>query len=72
VPPSPAGADWSLLPSLADAVIETQRATLGADWQPYDNLVVFARYVYYDWDDISAGLESGTAHMALGGASIVW
>ena len=72
VPPSPAGADWSLLPSLADVEIETQRATMGADWQPYDNLVVFARYVYYDWNDISAGLESGTAHMALGGASILW
>jgi len=72
VPASPAGADWSLLPSLADVIVETQRATLGADWQPYDNVVVFARYVYYDWNDISAGLESGTAHMALGGASISW
>jgi len=65
-------ADWSLLSSLADVIIETQRATLGADWQPYDNLTVYARYIYYDWNDIGSGLNSGTAHMALGGASIIW
>jgi hypothetical protein len=53
-------------------IVETQRATLGADWKPYENVVVFARYVYYDWNDIGSGLGSGTAHMGLGGASIIW
>jgi hypothetical protein len=83
VPASPAGADWSLLPSIADVIIETQRVTLGADWQPYDNLTLFARYIFYDWNDISARApatppgwlrndDSGLAHMALGGATLIW
>jgi hypothetical protein len=72
VPGSPAGADWSMLPSFADVIIETQRATLGADWQPYNNLTVFVRYVYYDWNDIGADLDNGTAHMGLAGASVIW
>jgi hypothetical protein len=76
-------ADWSLLSSLADVIIETQRATLGADWQPYSNLTVYARYIFYDWNDISSrapaplpgwyrGNDSGTDHMGLAGASLVW
>jgi hypothetical protein len=85
VPPSTATppADWSLLPSLADVIIETQRVTLGADWQPYNYLTVYARYIFYDWNDVSSrapaplpgwltGNDSGTAHMALAGASVIW
>jgi hypothetical protein len=72
VPPSIAGADWSQLASFSDVVIETQRATAGADWQPYDNLTVYVRYIYYDWEDVGAGLDTGRAHMALGGASLIW
>jgi hypothetical protein len=85
VPPSTATppADWSLLPSLADVIVETQRATLGADWQPYDNLTLYARYVFFDWNDIGSRAptplpgwasinDSGTAHMALAGASLLW
>jgi hypothetical protein len=72
LPPSPAGANWTALPTLSDVIIETQRATLGADWQPYSNLALFARYVYYDWNDVSANFDSGTAHMALGGATLMW
>jgi hypothetical protein len=72
VPPSPAGADWSLLPSFADVIVETQRVTTGLDWQPYRDTNVYFRYIYYDYEDISAGLYSGTAHMALAGATRTW
>lgn len=72
VPPSPAGADWSLLPSLSDVVVETQRLTAGVDWQPARRANVYARYIYFDYDDISSGLYSGTAHMALAGGALVW
>jgi hypothetical protein len=72
VPASPAGADWSALPSFADVLVDTQRVTVGSDWQPADNMTVFARYILFDWDDIAANLDSGTAHMGLAGASLLW
>jgi hypothetical protein len=72
VPPSPAGADWSLLPFLADVTVETQRATVGADYQPYDNTNLYLRYVFYDWNDIAANLGSGTANMVLVGGEVRW
>jgi hypothetical protein len=72
VPPSPAGADWSLLSSFADVIVETQRISTGIDWQPYRDTNVYVRYIYFDYDDISAGLYSGTAHMALAGATRTW
>ena len=72
VPPSPAGADWTLLPSLSDVTVETQRATVGVDLQPYDNTNLYLRYVFYDWNDIAANLDSGTANMVLGGGEVTW
>ncbi len=72
VPPSPSGADWSLLPSLSDVVVETQRVTTGIDWQPYHNTNLYARYILYDYDDIGQGLYSGTANMFLAGATRTW
>jgi hypothetical protein len=69
VPASPAGANWSLLPSLADVVVQTQRVTAGVDWQPYASTNVFVRYIYFDYNDLGAGYDSGTSHMALAGAS---
>jgi hypothetical protein len=72
VPPSPVGADWSLLPSLSDVIVETQRLTAGADWQPRPNMNLYMRYILFDFDDISSGLGTGTAHMALAGGTVVW
>jgi hypothetical protein len=72
VPASPAGADWSLLPLLADVIVETARVTTGIEWQPYHDMNVYLRYIYFDWNDIGADLYSGTAHMALLGATRVW
>ena len=72
VPQSPVGADWSLLPLLSDVIVETNRVTAGFDWQPYHDMNVFTRYVLFDYDDISDGLTSGTAHMVLVGATRTW
>jgi hypothetical protein len=69
VPPSPVGADWSLLPSLADVDVKTQRWTAGVDWQAYDDMYVFCRYNLFDYQDDSGNPVSGDAHMALGGVS---
>ncbi len=73
VPPSPnPGVDWSLLPYLSDVSVETQRITAGFNWQPYHDMNVYFRYVYYDFQDISSGLYSGTANMFLAGATRTW
>lgn len=72
VPPSPAGADWSALPGLAGVIVETQRVTAGLDWQPYRNTNFYLRYIFFDYDDISGGLYSGTTNMALAGATRTW
>ena len=66
VPPSPQpGVDWSLLPSLSDVLVETNRVTAGVDWQPYGDMNVYFRYILFDYNDISSGHDSGTSHMAL-------
>jgi hypothetical protein len=66
------GADWSLLPSLSDVIVETNRVTAGMDWQPYKNMNLYLRYILFDYDDISSGLNSGTTHMVLAGATRTW
>jgi hypothetical protein len=66
------GADWSLLPSLSDVIVETNRVTAGVDWQPYRHMDLYFRYIYFDYGDISSGLNSGTSHMALTGAGVNW
>jgi hypothetical protein len=73
IPPSPhAGVDWSTVEEVADVVVETHRVTAGVDWQPYCDMNVYLRYIFLDYDDISAGLTSGTAHMVLAGATRTW
>ncbi len=75
VPTSPHaadGVDWSLLPSLSDVVVETNRVTAGVDWQPYRYMNLYCRYILFDYNDLSSGQDSGITHMALGGASVNW
>lgn len=72
LPPFQEGADWSLLPSLSDVIVETNRVTAGVDWQPNGYMDVYFRYILFDYDDISAGRDSGTSHMALAGAGVNW
>ncbi|MAT68320.1 MAG: hypothetical protein CMJ58_02235 [Planctomycetaceae bacterium] len=72
VPASTAGADWSQLPFLSDVRVQTQRWTAGIDWQPRLLANLYLRYVNFDYDDLSAGLTSGTANMFLAGGTLNW
>jgi hypothetical protein len=42
------------------------------DWQPREQVTLYARYVYFDWDDLSQGTYTGNTHMVLAGTSILW
>jgi hypothetical protein len=66
------GVDWTTVEQVADVIVETNRLTAGMDWQPTRDMNVYLRYIYFDYDDISEGLYSGTAHMALAGATRTW
>lgn len=73
-PVSTTGADWSLgtgLASYSDVLVETQRWTAGVDWEPYRNISLYSRYNYFDYNDLSANLTSGTAHMLLTGVTYI-
>jgi hypothetical protein len=72
VPPSPAGANWSALPTFSDIDVDTQRWTAGMDWTAYRNMTVYFRYIYFDFNDAANGFEDGTAHMALAGTDYIW
>ena len=72
VPPSPVGADWSQLANFSDVKIEQNRVTAGADWQPTENTTLYLRYIYFDFDDIASGYQSGTTHMGLAGGGVVF
>jgi hypothetical protein len=73
LPPSQqAGVDWTLLPFLSDVIVETNRVTAGVDWQPRRHIDVYFRYILFDYDDLSAGNDSGISHMALGGVGVNW
>jgi hypothetical protein len=66
------GVDWSTVEEVADVIVETHRVTAGVDWQPYRDMNVYLRYIFFDYDDISADVTSGTAHMVLAGATRTW
>jgi hypothetical protein len=73
IPPSPnPGVDWTTVEQVADVIVETHRVSTGFDWQPYRDMNVYARYILFDYNDISANLYTGTAHMALIGATRTW
>ena len=50
----------------------TQRFTTGINWKPYHDTNVYLRYVFYDYNDISSNLNSGTTNMVLAGATRTW
>jgi hypothetical protein len=73
IPPSPhPGVDWTTVEQVADVIVETNRVSTGLDWQPYCDMNVYVRYIFFDYNDISADLYSGTTHMALLGATRTW
>ncbi|MFO0868996.1 MAG: hypothetical protein U0935_08575 [Pirellulales bacterium] len=73
-PTSTTGANWSLGPGLAsysDVNAEIQRFTAGIDWEPYRRTNLYARYNYFDYNDLSENLTSGSVHMLLTGVTFV-
>lgn len=71
VPPSTAGADWSLLPFLSDVVVETTRINVGIDHQFAPAVAGYFRYNYFDYKDLSGNLTSGTTNMFLAGFTML-
>ncbi len=71
VPPSPAGADWSALPSFSDVIVETTRINLGIDHEFGPSANGYFRYVHFDYDDLSDGFNTGTTNMFLVGLTML-
>jgi hypothetical protein len=71
VPPSPAGADWTALPTFSDVVVETTRINVGVDHEFSSNTNAYFRYVYFDFNDLSAGIGTGTTNMFLAGFTML-
>ena len=72
LPPSPAGANWTQLPTFSDIDVDTQRLTAGVDWKCYRDMNVYFRYIVFDYNDVASGFDDGTAQMALAGADYIW
>lgn len=69
VPASPAGADWTALPTFSDVIVETTRVNVGVDHEFRPLMTAYFRYVLFDYDDRSVDYNSGRANMFLGGLS---
>lgn len=63
---------WPDLPNYSQVLVETHRVLAGVDWQPRECWTVYMRYIYFDYADKTAAINSGTAHMLLAGCSHVW
>jgi hypothetical protein len=63
---------WPDLPLYSSVLVVTQKVSAGIDWKPTDLLSVYFRYIYYNFDDKTATYNSGTAHMFLGGLSLLF
>ena len=64
--------DWSQLPYYSAVRVSTVRLTAGIDWQPWQHMTLYSRYIYFDWNDLSQGVYTGQSHMLLAGASWLW
>ncbi len=71
VPTSPAGADWSALPTYSNVIVETTRINLGVDREFSRSLSGYFRYVHFDYEDLSVDYNSGTTNMFLAGLTML-
>ena len=71
-PPTVVVPDWTLLPSLSDVVVDTNRVTAGVDYLLRDWVTVFFRYSLFDYADLAGTGNSGTLHGFLGGVNAVF
>ncbi len=65
-------APWPDLPGYFDVAVDRTRITGGFDWTLREQISAYFRYVYEDYQDNSVAINSGTAHMFLGGFSAVY
>ena len=71
VPPSTAGADWTALPTFSDVIVETTRINVGINREFSPNMNAYFRYVYFRYNDLSAGFDSGSTNMFLAGFTLL-
>jgi hypothetical protein len=64
-PPVPV--DYASLPTYSAVIVETTRFGAGIDYELGCNTSCFFKYMYYDYNDKSADIFSGSYHMFLGG-----
>jgi hypothetical protein len=64
--------NWSTLPGRSAVIVETTRLTAGVDYWWRERISTFLRYNYFDYDDQGAGIDGGTAHMALAGVNAMF
>jgi hypothetical protein len=62
---------WPDLGSYSQVITRTSRILAGVDWNPYELLGVYLRYVYFDYDAVTSPDDSGSVHMLLAGLSLV-
>ena len=54
---------------LSDVLVEINRFTTGVDYRLRPNMDCYLRYQYFDYDDKTPNVTSGTANWFLGGVS---
>lgn len=57
---------------LSDVIVEINRVTAGIDYALRPNIDCYFRYQYFDYQDITLDVTSGTANWFLGGVSAVF
>jgi hypothetical protein len=64
-PPEPV--DFTSLPTYSAVIVETTRFGAGLDYELGCNASCYFKYMYYDYNDISGNIFSGSYHSLLGG-----
>lgn len=64
-PPVPV--DYTSLPTFSAVIVETTRFGAGLDYELADNTTCYFKYMFYDYNDKSGAILSGSYHMFLGG-----
>lgn len=63
---------WPDLPEYFDVIVNTTRINTGIDFWVRDGISGYFRYVFGDYEDKSVDYNSGTAHLFLVGATVVY
>jgi len=71
-PPTVVVPDWTLIPTLSEVHVVTHRVTAGFDYALRERIGLYFRYNLFDYEDISRGINTGVAHMFLGGFNAVY